>query len=431
MLNETDILKILNEWNYWEKDFENFVKRVSYVEKIERARKTGEIVILTGVRRSGKSTLLKQEMQELSKNNDKKQFLYVNFEDSRFSGELNEQLIHRILEVYMQNINSNNHIFLFFDEIQEVKNWEKFVNTYYELKKATIFITGSTSKILSRELSTFISGRYIEIPIFPLSFVEFCQFKKLEINNKFDFAKNSIILKKYFREYINYGGFPKIVLIDEEISKKDLINEYFETILLRDVAEKNSIKNIDNLRKTANYILTNDGRLTNLNEIKKSVNISYEAVADYISFFKGAFFINEINSFDFSVKRLLKKNSKFYCIDSGIINISSTRFDENLGFVLENIVFNHLKRTYRSIFYLKEKNECDFIVKENSKIVNAIQCCFEITKNNKKREVDGLISAMDKFNLNKGLIITSSQEEELIVKNKKIKIIPAWKWLFL
>ncbi len=428
MLNETDILNILNEWNYWNKDFEEIFDREEYIKKIERARIAKEIVILTGVRRSGKSTLLKAEMKKLSKEFEKRQFLYVNFEDSRFLDELNEKLLENILKIYIENINPDKEIFLFFDEIQEIKNWEKFINTYYELKKATIFISGSTAKIINRDLSTVIAGRYIEISVFPLSFSEFCIFKNLVIKTKMDLINNAGKIRNLFKEFINYGGFPKIALINEIESKKSLLRDYFETILLKDIVERNSIKNIDNLRKTANFLLTNDSKLTNLNEIKKSINISYEATSDYISFFKESFFINEINSFDYSIKRLLKKNSKFYCIDTGIINISSTRFDENKGFALENSVLNHLLRNFKEVYYFQEKKECDFVVKDGTKIIKAIQVCYELHDKNKEREINGLIDAMDKFKLKEGLIITYNQEDELKIKNLKIKVIPAWKF---
>lgn len=428
MLTEEEILEVLNEWNYWERDFENFVERERYMEKIKRARNSGEIIVFTGIRRSGKSTLMKQEMKKLSKNYKKKQFLYVNFEDSRFVGNLNTNLLQKIVDVYRKEINLDEEMFLFFDEIQEVEGWEKFVRTFYDLKKAKIYLTGSSSKMLSAELSTSIAGRFIEIKIFPLTFKEFLKFKNIDFSSKTKILGQKTKIKKFFDEFVRFGGFPRVVLSEKEV-KKDILMNYIDTILMKDILGRYNLKNSDVLKKVTHIISTNDTKLTNINSLAKTLGIRYETCANYISYLKETYFLYELKNFNFSIQKQIKSNSKFYNIDTGIINSTSFRFKEERGGLLENIVLNYLVRNLNEVYYFNKKNECDFVAKKGKKINELIQVCYNINKDNRKREINGLLEAMEEFKLKKGIILTYDQEEEIKIENKKIRVIPAWKWM--
>ena len=178
-LTKLGITEILNDWNYWHRDFEEYVQRIDYLNKIKRFRRSGEIIVLTGIRRSGKSTLLKLEMQDLAQTVEKKELLYINFEDPRFPDNLNTQTLDMIFETYRENINPEGEVYLFLDEVQNVSGWEKWVRSAYELKKARIYVTGSSSKLLSGEIATSISGRYLQLDVYPLTFSEYLTFQKI------------------------------------------------------------------------------------------------------------------------------------------------------------------------------------------------------------------------------------------------------------
>ncbi len=424
-MDKDELIKILSEWNYWDKELEKFVERAKYGKKIKDLRKTGEIIALTGVRRSGKSTLLKQEILSLMEEYDKKQILYVNLEEPKFSRYLSTDFLELIFQTYREKINPENKIFLFLDEIQNVPEWEKWVRKLYELKKANIYITGSSSKLLGKELGTVLSGRAIVVNIYPLSFQEFLDFKGIKIKNKEDINKNETIIKNLYDEYSIYGGFPKVVLIKEN-KKEELLN-YFQSILLRDVLSRHNLKNFLKIEQIVSYILSNISKFYSANQIKNTLKISMESVLNYISYLKEAFFIFELHKFSSSIKEQLSSKKKIYCIDPGIYNVAGFKTSDNKGIILENIVF--LKLIDKKIYYGYGKNECDFLVKKGNKIVEAIQVCHFLNDKNKKREIDGLFEAMETHNLKTGLILTYNQEHEIIHSNKKIKIIPIWKWL--
>jgi len=426
-MNKKEILRVLNDWNYWNKE-PNFTNRDIYKKKIENLRNTKEIICLTGIRRTGKSTLLLQEISSLKKTIKPNQILFVNLEDPRLLELLDNKGLEIIFNTYKELIHDKGEIFLFLDEIQNVNNWEKWVRTKYELKEANIYITGSSSKLLSKEISTSLSGRTIQLEVFPLSFKEFLFFKNLKIEKKLDLINSEIIIKKYFNEYLKDGGFPKIVNLDSE-NKKELLINYFNTIILKDIVSRHNLRDEEKVKKVTYYLLSNLTKLYSINNIRKSANISLEATSRYIEYLKEVYLIFELNKFDFSVKKQENALKKIYAIDLGLANKIAFKFTQDFGRLLENLVFIQLKRNNHEIYYHKQKHECDFLIKEGLKISQAIQVTKELNEENKKREIKGLLEALTEHNLKKGLILTEEQEDEMKIENKLIKIKPIWKWL--
>ena len=230
MLEKNKIIEVLEEWNYWTKDIPDFILREDYKKKIGSYEKSGEIIVLTGVRRSGKSTLLKQEISRLIEKYDKKQILYINLEDPRFSPFLSTDLLDSIFQAYKEKINPNKEIFLFLDEIQNIPNWEKWVRTKHELNQATIYLTGSSSKLLGKEFGTVLAGRYFQVNVFPLSFKEFLFFNGIKIRSSLDFLNKKTKIKHLLDLYLEYGGFPKIHFLSEN-EKREELQLYFQGIL--------------------------------------------------------------------------------------------------------------------------------------------------------------------------------------------------------
>ncbi len=363
-------------------------------------------LIITGIRRCGKSTFLNQILKNQSKG------YYLNLEDPRLEGfELSD---FNKVEKIMKDIYGEGGVY-FFDEIQNINKWEIFIR-YLIDKKEKIVITGSNASLLSKELGTKLTGRHLQLEMFPFSFKEFLAMKK---------EKPSI---ESFEKYFVNGGFPEYLKKDQS----DILHELLSDVLMRDIAVRFGIKNTIILNKIAIYLISNVGKNFSYNSIKKMFDIkSVQSVIDYISYFENAYLIFTIPRFSYSYKQQQVNPKKVYSIDNGFSYNNSASFSKDKGKMLENIVFLGLRRKFREIFYFQDKNECDFIIKEKEKIIHAIQVCYDLNEDNKNREINGLVSALKEFNLKNGLILTYRQDDEFLIENKEIKVMPVWKWLLL
>lgn len=223
-MEKLEILEILNDWNYWNKELPSTIPRDFYDKKITSYLENDEIIVLKGIRRCGKSTLLINQIKQLLKNGvNKNDILFVNLEDPRFTNHLSVELLGRIKDVYLEFINPQGKPYIFLDEIQNIPFWEKWVNKEYELGLSRIGITGSNSSMLSSEIASTLSGRYLSIEVFPLSFDEFLRFKGLHVNTKLDFVDKKIELNRAFEEYRQFGAFPKVLAYKEAEKKNCLL----------------------------------------------------------------------------------------------------------------------------------------------------------------------------------------------------------------
>lgn len=360
-------------------------------------------LIITGIRRCGKSTLLNQILR-------KHKGYYLNLEDPRLDDF--EFLDFNKVEETMKEIYGENGVY-FFDEIQNIEKWEKFIR-YLIDKKERILITGSNAALLSKELGTKLTGRHLQIEMFPFSFKEF-----LKMKNK----KPSV---EDFDEYLHNGGFP------EYLKKKnpEILHELLYDIIAKDIAVRFGIKNTSILNKIIIYLISNVGKEFSYNSIKRIFSIkSVQSVINYISYFENAYLIFTIPRFSYSYKQQQVNPKKVYSIDNGFSYSNSVSFSKDKGKMLENVVFLALRRKFKNIFYFKENNECDFVVKQKDKITYALQVCFDLNEENKKREIYGLLNALKEFELKEGLILTYNQKDNFLVDNKKIIVKPVWEWL--
>lgn len=420
------IIEILNKWNFWGGEQEAGIIREEYLKNLENLERTKQIVSIVGARRSGKSTLMMQYIRHLIETGvDKRNTLYVNLEEPRFFGELSLQLLQDIYEAYLEYIEPKIKPYIFLDEIQNIQGWEKFVRALHERKEATIFVSGSSSKLLSAEFGTVLTGRHVRLEVFPLSFKEFLKFNNLDVKEPLDIISNKIKIKGLLRGYAEFGGFPQVVLSEE---KNELLTRYFEDVLSRDVIERYKIRKIDKLKALAKYYLTNVASPISFRRIKKFIDLPLDTVERFSYFLAYSNLIFFVRKFSYSLKEQEVNPRKVYCVDTGLRNVLSFRFSEDIGKVYENIVFEHLMATGREIYYWKNKGECDFVIKEGNKIKEAIQVCYDVERDG-EREVKGLLEVLKKFKLKEGLMITEDYEEERKVENKKIRFIPLWKFL--
>lgn len=386
--------------------------------------------MLKGIRRSGKSTLLINHIRHLiGQGVDKKETLYVNFEDPRFDGDLNAELLEQILEVYKEYINHDSKPHVFLDEVQHVSQWEKWVLMGYELRKAQFYVTVSSSQLLSREFGTSLSGRFLYINVFPLGFREFLQFKQLPIPDKTSLVTQKLIYKKAFNTYLSIGGFPRACNLDEDLKRQELMM-YYETIILKDIVARHNLKNYVNVKKVSLFLLSNIGKPLNLNKVRTALSLSYDLADKYFKYQKDTFLLYGVNQFHYSLSKQFANHSKVYCIDNGILNYNSFRFSEDYGRYLENFVFVELLRRGHEIYYYQEKKECDFVIMDGTTISQAIQVCRTLLDEaTRKRELEGLYEAMEANGLSKGLILTEEEETEYEFDNMKVVVKPVWKWM--
>ena len=394
---------------------------------------SGKIISVTGVRRCGKTHLMLLAMKNLIKRKtDKSDLVYINFEDERLlldTGDL-DLIIQAYMELYPAHELKN--VYFFFDEIQNHEGWEKFIRRLYDTLSRHIFITGSNSKMLSSDIASSLRGRNINVELFPLSFSEYLQFKKINANIYLPAGKAVII--NGLREYLTNGGFPEI--INTGYPQK-ILQDYFYVMVYKDMIERYNITNVAALKYFLNRIILNTGKPNSIhkiyNELKSAgYKISKDSLYLFADYAETAYFSFRLNKFDYSFVKQEQSGKKMYFIDNGLLNSLTWQFSDNYGSLLENAVFLHLRRNYRnSLFYYKEQTECDFVVFDKDKPVDLIQVSYDISnKETLDREVSGLENAAEYFKLRKGKIITFDHEIDTFKASGRIEIetIPAYKW---
>ena len=430
-MQKDEILRILVDWNYWGNYRDESLERGRYIEKLNHLLKTGEIIVIKGVRRSGKSTLMLQFIKKSGL--DEKNTLVVNFEDPRFKNP-NLELLDRIYEVYQEELQPDEGHYVILDEVQEVEGWEKFARFLHEAKKVQVFITGSSSKLLSEEYSTLLAGRHVDIEIFPQCFTEFLEFKGVSIRSRIEMIKFRHRIRKLLDEYLEFGGFPKVVLIEEDKGKEELLNNYFRDILIKDVQRRFKVRETVKLEELAKYYLTNISTLQSFNRARKWLDLSLDTVERYSKYFAIARLLFFVPKFSFSLKEQILNPKKVYCMDPGLRNIVSFKFSEDRGRIAENVVFLNLlfRNSDREIYYWRDKHgrEVDFVLKRGLKIERLIQVTYVSSEEEVDvREKKALLKASEELNCEDMQVITRDYEAEEDFKGKKIKFIPLWKWL--
>lgn len=437
-MDKEKIIEILNEWNFWKRDIESGIPREKYLNKILQFIRSYKITSIVGVRRSGKSTLIKQIAKTLIEGGiPRNEILIINFEEPQFEN-VNVNFLVQIYQSYREILRPVGKPYIFLDEIQNVKNWEKFVRSINEKKEAHLIISGSSSKLLSEELATVLTGRQLYFEVFPLSFEEFLDFKNIRIKEKKDVVLNTLEIKSFFREYLSFGGFPEIVLNSNEEFKRRVLLSYYEDIISRDIVQRFKVKKIEQLKAVVQFYLTNISSHISFNSVSRFVKLPVETVRRFSSYLEISDLVFFLKRFSFSVKEQENSTRKVYSIDVGLSNMVGFKFSKDLGKTAENIVALKLKVLQRlspltEIYYWKNHygdKEVDFVIKEGTKVKNLIQVCWDVSnEKTKKREMNGLLKAMEEFKLAEGVVITEDWESKEEIKDKKIIFVSLWKWL--
>lgn len=397
------------------------------LEKLIQYIDQKQILVITGIRRAGKSYLLRQLIGYLLRHKtNAKNIFFLNLETPYFDEYKDKVLyLEKIFEEYLSLAEPQGKIFIFLDEVQFFKNWQVFIKAKYETSTIKFVITGSNSWLLASEYATLLSGRTIHFELYPFSFSEFCTAKNIDTKTKIAIAINESKIRKALNDYLHWGGFPEIIFLNSDEQKNEILINYYNNIIYRDIIPRFGIANIKQTQELAHYLLSNIGKTASYNQLSKLIGISDKTVKEYIYYFIQGYLLFEVSMYSPSLKKQIVNLKKIYAGDVGFTRALGFSFSENTGQFLENIVLLELKQRGHEIYYFKGMRECDFIVKEQKKGMKAFQVCSLITPENREREFEGLKEAMKELNLKHGTILTLDQEEKV----GKITVIPVWKWL--
>ncbi len=378
-----------------------------------------EITVISGVRRCGKSTLL----HEIRANNSEKDY-YFNFDDERLINFKVDDF-QLLYEVFIELFGKQTTYY--FDEIQNVVGWERFVRRLHDYKNK-VYVTGSNASMLSRDLGTHLTGRYCQQELFPFSFAEFLEFQSCARPRKSLLStEERVLLHSDFLNYFRKGGFPAYL----QSGNSQYLKSLYESIIYRDVMVRNSLTNEKEILELVHYVASNISKLFSYNSLTKVIGVkNATTVKSYLGFLENTYLVFLVSKYDFSVKKQIQNPKKIYFVDLGIVRELGFHHSEDNGRLLENLVFVELKRRGKEVYYHSQKHECDFLIKEKNRIVEAIQVSWSIhNQTTREREIKGLIEALTCYNLKKGLILTDDEEDEFIMNDFRITVMPTWKWL--
>ena len=388
---EERLWKVVEQWNYWKKKPETGVPR-DVTEKAMEFTTGHEAIYFFGPRRAGKTYTCMQLISRLSKKHGKTSCLYVNFEEPAFAGNLTTEFIEEIVIEFKKQFGRLPK-FVFLDEAQNVKAWEQWVRTAVDQKKFKVFVTGSSAKLLSSEFATSLGGRGIGFLVLPFSFKEFKRAKK---NAKFE-------------EYLETGGYPAVVLEENKLKRTRILEEYFDTAIMRDIVARHNVKDVPMIRTLATYLLTNSGKQFSYNKLKAMTGKSIDTIKQYLAYLEDALLVFQVPVFSYSMKKALGKPRKYYAYDLGLQTAVSKSLTPDKGRRLENAVGIELKRQRKDVYYYLNKQEVDFVIKEGMK-VSGMNVCY--SENPPQRELSGLKEFSEKHKPTHTLLLRGKKEVE-------------------
>lgn len=435
-MNKNELFRILDDWNSWNKEQDTGILRPRYVDKMRQLSSSKQVLVVTGARRSGKSYLMRQFARDIVlRGTPKKLILFVNFEDPRF-GILDTRLLDDILAVYREflHVGEGEKQYIFLDEIQEVSGWEKWVRAMHEMDKAHFIISGSNARLLSRELSTLLTGRHQDMVVYPLSFREYLSFvgKDVGVSSETPDAAAPQLLGA-FREYLSFGGFPGAVF---ESAKEQFLLTFFSDMVEKDLVKRYRVRKPEKMKSMLKFYMSNISTLTTWSSAAKFLDISSDTAEKFSSYFESAYLVFFLKRFSFKVREQEKSPRKVYGIDTGLARAVGFQVGENTGRMAKNAVFLELLRRKSDdpsleLFYWKNEyhHEVDFVIRRRDG-TSALQVCWNIEHpETKEREIRSLLKGLDALGLAEGTVITEEKDDEEVVKGKTIRYIPLSRWM--
>jgi predicted AAA+ superfamily ATPase len=392
---------------------------------------SGKIISLIGVRRSGKTNILYALMHRLRQTVPVDSIVYINLEDDRLF-PLTPHDLGEFLDSYYELFphNRDRRVYFFFDEIQNAPEWERFIRRLGDTENCSVFVTGSSAKLLSHEIASSLRGRTIPFEVFPLSFSEYLRFRDIKPGHS---SRAVSLIKNAFAEYCRSGGFPETVGADD-LRVKQILHEYLQMIMYRDVADRHNVGNLFLLKSLIKHCYTNISNPLSLSKLyndfrSQGIQLSRNTLFDYISYLEDAYalFLVPVNSS--SQREVMRNPRKLYAIDHGLKAVVDLATGADIGRIYENIVFLQLRRRCQTICYGRQKQEIDFVLPEGES-PRLINVAYDISDSaTRNRELNGLREGMLGLGLQEALLLTADLEEDVMTNAGMIRIMPLWKWL--
>ncbi|MFP4289947.1 MAG: ATP-binding protein [Bacteroidales bacterium] len=399
---------------HWEKKKYDIPIKRHLLGKLYKRRHLKQIEVITGIRRCGKSSLLKQYINQLSVEKDPLTILFVNFDDPNFSFiNQHPEKIHDIIQS-AEKLTQRPVEYLFLDEIQSLTGWEKYIKSVYDAGKfKKICITGSNSELLSGDYAQLLSGRYLLNQMYPLSLDEVLGW--YGYHHHLDLLQNKAHVLHLMEMVLKTGTFPEVIKEEDPVIRHAILTSYYDSILIKDCVIRSNIREAASIKELSWFLFNNISAPFTYNSLSRSTGINDVSIKVYLHVMQEAFLLNQVQQFSFKLKEQIKSKRKIYTIDNGLIAATSLKFTENKGKMLENFVYAELtKMGFENIFMYNDAKECDFIVKRgNNQDLYAIQVAYSLTPFNREREIGGLKYFRKQADVKRSILVTFDQTEKL------------------
>lgn len=385
-----------------------------------------KVVVFYGVRRSGKTFLLFDAFKRHRDNS-----LYIDFEDERLAGfQAGDFAAVKDAFLDLKPHLAGREIVFLLDEVQNVPGWEKFCRRAVERERINVYVSGSSSRVMPAEMHTELRGRSWSIEVLPFSFREFLHARGVDVSDaRLPYGPRKSYLKQQFSEFMRWGGFPEVCFAKTDLEKTKLLKKYFGAMFFRDIVERYSITNISLLERLTDKLFSSFSTKFSLSSFYKQYKdkfpLSKDLLFRYYKYFLQSMLAFEVRLYAESTYKRMRNPAKGYLVDTGL---SRRVTSEDVGRLLENVVYLELRRRGGEIFYWAGRRECDFVVKGQDGALLPIQVCFELTDDNREREIGGLVEACAQVGSRRGLLLTSDQEQEIRESGIAINVLPTWKW---
>lgn len=392
-----------------------------------------EALAICGVRRCGKSTLMRQLAGGLVERGVAPgNILFVNFEEPVFlEYERGPGLLDKVFATYFEMVQPGPIPYLFFDEVHNVAEWARWVRACLDTRRARVVVSGSSSRLLEPDVATVLTGRNVTKTLWPLSFAEFLRFHGIEPAGELEARADAARLRALLVQYLRDGGMPEVVLARDHGVKETLLKQYFRDILFRDVVARHEVRDVRALEAVAHHYLVSTASRTTFNRVKNTLGLAMDQVRAYTSHLEEAYLVQTVPRFSYKVTEQARAPRKVYAVDVGLRNAVAFRFSEDLGRLAETVVHHHLVHDEDArTFHFSGRGECDFLVWKGDRAVEAIQVCFSPDRRIPPRELLGLVEAMRATGLSEGTVVTDDLESTTREGDLLIHACPLWLWLW-
>jgi predicted AAA+ superfamily ATPase len=428
------LFEALAHWNGWGgRTLDTGVER-SIRAALTKWLRRPQVLALCGMRRSGKSTLMRQLARSLTDDEGvaPTEILFVNFEEPIFlERPLDAAALDRVFDTYHELSRPGPRPHLFLDEVQNVSGWARWVRARAETGRAHVVVSGSSSRLLEPEIASVLTGRSVTRTLWPLSFREHLRFRGITVGAGSSLLAQGARIRQQLGDHLRWGGLPEVVLASDVAVKETLLKSYFRDILYRDVVARHQVRDIRALEQIAHHYLVNTASLSTFNRLKNAYGLAMDQVRAYTAHLEESYLIRAVPLYSPKVSQQARAPRKVYAIDVGLRNAVAFRFSQDLGRIAETAVHAHLCHDDDArLFYFSGKHECDFLVWKGDRARAAIQVCYDTEDRElDPREPAGLVEAMDAVGLREGTILTHGLSADRRLGGRRIRIRPLWRWL--